>query len=153
LSSLSLRNYIITDDNEVLRISNAKFRRLQDGSEKNPLIVFSGKRVRAAEIVVKIVDRKPIEVVRVSYSYLHFNKCGYFDQVQFEDSIRTSLEALLPDILPRVNAENDSDKNVVNACQQFAKRKRDNTLRWKPNSKLECKIFDIAIQLIKCKSL
>jgi len=148
MSSLGIRNYLITHDDEILRISNKKLDRVITGSQNDQLKVCGGKKVRAAEIVVKIVDRRPVEVVRAAYRYLHFDKDGNLDQEQYKDDRIVSIEAGLPEFLA-----GSSDGNILYARQKFAMRKRDNSVWWKPNSKLECKIFDIAIEDIKCKSL
>ena len=54
MSSASLRHFFISDDNEIFRIPNAKFERLLKGSLEKKTERFAGKRVRTAEIVVKL---------------------------------------------------------------------------------------------------
>ena len=55
MSSASLRHFFVSDDNEMFRIPNTKFERLLKGSLEKKTKRFAGKRVRAAEIVVKLV--------------------------------------------------------------------------------------------------
>ena len=146
--SIALRHYVLTHDNEIFRISNAKFDRLIQGGEQGQFKLFSGLKVRMAEILVSLVDRKPIEVLRASYSHLYFDAQGNLDHAQYHGDIAVTLELIMPDFMGL-----GADKNVIYANQQFAKRKRDGTVFWKPNSKLECELFDIATGRIKCRSL
>jgi hypothetical protein len=44
---------------------------------------FTGKCIRAAEIVVMIENRKPVVVLRLIYYYLHFNERGILDYDRF----------------------------------------------------------------------
>ena len=48
---------------------------------------------------------------------------------------------------------NKTQENVINAQQKFAKRKRDHTVWWRPNMKLERDILDASIGDFKCKRL
>lgn len=148
MSSLGIRNYFITDDDNILRIANAKLDRLFAGSKKDQLKLFSGKRVRTAEIVVELVDRRPVEVVRAAYIYLNFDTAGNLDQVRCEADRHVAMEAAFPD-----DWLGSSEGNVIYARQKFAERKRDHSIWWQPNSSLECQIFDVAIQMTKCRSL
>ena len=52
MSSVSVRIFFITDDNEMLKVPNAKFERMLKGSREENTTRFAGKRIRAAEIAV-----------------------------------------------------------------------------------------------------
>ena len=52
---------------------------LISGSKSDQLKVFSGLKVRTAEIVVELVNRKPMEVARACYSHLTFDDLGNID--------------------------------------------------------------------------
>jgi hypothetical protein len=80
MSSVSVRYFIITDESEILRVSINKFERLLEATRGERLERFAGKRVRVAEIGVKLENRKPIEVIRAIYYYLHFNEKGILDE-------------------------------------------------------------------------
>ena len=159
MSSISIRNYLLTDNDTIYRLSNAKLNRLLSGSEKDTLAIFAGKRVRNAEVVITIADRKPVEVVRASYTKLQFDDHGKLDQKRHEDDLRISMEAVFSDSLFKESSVSEDlekpriNNNVIYRNQIFSQRKRDNTIRWTPNSKLECEIFDLAIGITKCKTL
>jgi hypothetical protein len=148
MSSVSVRIFFITDDNEMLKVPNAKFERMLEGSREENTTRFAGKRIRAAEIAVMIEDRKPVMVLRAIYFYLHFNEKGILDFDRFLKDGHVIAEAGIPEFLVKKTKD-----NVINAQQEFAKRKRDHTVWWKPNMKLERDILDASIGDFKCKRL
>ena len=148
MSSASLRHFFVSDDNEIFRIPNTKFERLLKGSLEKKTERFAGKRVRAAEIVVKLENRKPIRVLRAIYYYLHFNEKGILDFDRFMKDGAIVANAGIPDIF-----EKKVQSNLINAQQKFAKRQRDHTVWWKPSIQLERNILDASMEEFTCKRL
>ena len=148
MSSASLRHFFVSDDNEIFRIPNTKFERLLKGSLEKNTERFAGKRVRTAEIVVKLENRKPIQVLRAIYYYLHFNEKGILDFDRFMKDGGIVANAGIPDIFAE-----KVQSNLINAQQEFAKRQRDHTVWWRPNMQLERNILDASIDEFKCKRL
>ena len=148
MDSASLRHFFISDDNEIFRIPNAKFERLLKGSLEKKIERFAGTRVRTAEIVVKLEDRKPIQVLRAIYYYLHFNEEGILDYDRFMKDGGIVATAGIPNIFSE-----KVQSNLINAQQEFAKRQRDHTVWWKPSMQLERNILDASIDEFKCKRL
>ena len=105
MSSASLRHFFISDDNEIFRIANTKFERLLKGSLEKKIERFAGKRVRAAEIVVKLVNRKPIQVLRAVYYYLHFNEMGILDYDRLMRDGGIVADAGIPEFLAEKGLE------------------------------------------------
>ena len=148
MSSASLRHFFISDDNEIFRIPNTKFERLLKGSFEKKTERFAGKRVRTAEIVVKLENRKPTQVLRAVYYYLHFDEKGILDYDRFMKDGGIVASAGIPDIFAE-----KVQSNLINAQQEFAKRQRDHTVWWKPSMQLERSILDASIDEFKCKRL
>ena len=148
MSSASVRIFFITDDNEVLKVPISKFERMLKGSQEKNTARFAGKRIRAAEIAVMIENRKPLMVLRAIYFYLHFNEKGILDLDRFLKDGNVVAQAGTPGFFME-----KTQGNVINAQQKFAKRKRDHTVWWKPNMKLERDILDASISDFKCKRL
>jgi hypothetical protein len=148
MSSASLRHFFVSDDNEIFRIPNTKFERLLRGSFERKTEIFAGKRVRAAEIVVKLENRKPIQVLRAIYYYLHFNEKGILDYDRFMKDGSIVANAGVSFISTK-----KVQGNLINAQQEFAKRQRDHTVWWKPSMQLERNILDASIDEFKCKRL
>ena len=143
-----IENFFIPEDGAILKVPNAKFERMLKGSHEKNTERFSGKRIRAAEIAVLIEDRKPVMVLCAIYFYLHFNEKGILDFDRFLKDGNVVAKAGIPGFF----MEKTKD-NVINAQQEFAKRKRDHTVWWKPNMKLERDILDASISDFKCKRL
>ncbi len=148
MSSVSVRFFIITDDSEIFRVSINKFERLLKCSDEEKIERFAGQRVRVAEIGVRLENRKPIEVIRAIYYYLHFNEKGILD----EDSLIKSRNIVSTAGISSIFIEKEQG-NVINAQQEFAKRQRDHAVWWKPNMQLERNILDASIDEFKCKRL
>ena len=148
MSSASVRHFFVSDDNEIFRIPNTKFERLLKGSFEKNTERFAGKRVRAAEIVVQLENRKSIQVLRAIYYYLHFNEKGILDFDRFMKDGGIVANAGIPNIFAE-----KVQGNLINAQQEFAKRQRDHTVWWKPSMELERNILDASLDEFKCKRL
>jgi hypothetical protein len=148
MSSVSVRFFIITDDSEIFRVSLNKFERLLECTSEETMERFAGKRVRAAEIGVKLENKKPTEVIRAIYYYLHFNEKGVLDKERLtNDANVVSIAGISPMFTQK------TQENIINAQQEFAKRKRDHAVWWKPDMQLERNILDASIDDFKCKRL
>ena len=81
--SLSLRFVVVDQKGEVLRLSNARFERLLARPPQDSIPEFAGKRLRAAEIVVHLEQRRPVAVCRICYYHLNFDGKGFVDYEQY----------------------------------------------------------------------
>nr|WP_320015284.1 hypothetical protein [uncultured Desulfobacter sp.] len=149
MSSVSVRYFIITDESEILRVSINKFERILEATSEGKLERFAGKRVRVAEIGVKLENRKPIKVIRAIYYYLHFNEKGLLDK---ENLMKNCNIVSAAGGISSIFIEKKQG-NVINAQQAFAKRQRDHAVWWKPNMQLERNILDASIDEFECKRM
>ena len=109
---------------------------------------FAGKRMRVAEISVRLENRKPVEAIRAIYHYFHFNEKGILDKDRLsKDGTIVSIAGISSIFTEKVQG------NIINAQQEFAKRQRDHAVWWKPDMQLERNILDAAIDEFKCKRL
>ena len=148
MSSASVRQFFVSDDDEIFRVPNTKFERLLKGSFEEKTERFAGKRVRTAEIIVQVENRRPLQVLRAIYYYLHFNEKGILDYDRFMKDGGIVANAGIPDIFVE-----KVQSNLINAQQEFAKKQRDHTVWWKPSMQLERNILDASIDEFKCKRL
>ncbi len=148
MSSVSVRFFIITDDSEIFRVSLNKFERLLECTSDEKMERFAGKRVRVAEIGVKLENRRPIEVIRAIYYYLHFSEKGIVDK----DKLRNDGNIVSTAGISPMFTEKMKD-NIIDAQQKFAKRQRDHSVWWKPDMQLERNILDASIDEFRCKKL
>lgn len=148
MSSASIRFFIITEDDEILRVPINKFERLLKGTDEDKIEEFAGKRVRAAEIGVLLENRKPVEVIHAVYHYLYFNENGILDKDRLINNANIVSTAGIAPIFTQKRHD-----NIINAQQEFAKRQRDHAVCWKPGMQLERNILDASIDEFRCKKL
>lgn len=148
MSSIAVRNFLVTDEDEIVRLSNARFDRLHSNPPKDSLAAFAGQRVRWAEIIVELENRKPSNVLRDAYYYLHFGSDGCLNVDHYMQDAALVVDASFPNFFVE-----DEPHNVINAQQKFAKRKRDHSVWWKPHGPLKRKIFDAAMGRLKYRRL
>lgn len=83
---LSIRIFIIEDDDTIKRLPLARYERLLKRDPDERLSKYAGKRVRYALIVVDLVNRRPIEIVRDQFDFLDFDDEGRLKVAEHEKS-------------------------------------------------------------------
>jgi hypothetical protein len=61
---------------------------------KESLPEYAGKRVRYALVILELVNRKPVEIEEIQYSYLTFDAQGRLDPADFEKQVRLAMEVV-----------------------------------------------------------
>ncbi|MEE4600494.1 MAG: hypothetical protein V2J65_04380, partial [Desulfobacteraceae bacterium] len=89
---LSIRIFIVEDDDTIKRLPLARYERLLKRDPDERLLEYAGKRVRYALIVVDLINRRPIEVVRDEYAYLDFDKEGRLKERVYEEGESSPLD-------------------------------------------------------------
>ena len=91
---LSIRIFIVEDDDTIKRLPLSRYERLLKRDPDERLSKYASKRVRYALIVVELINRKPKEVVRDEYAYLDFDKEGRFKEPAYEEMESSPLDML-----------------------------------------------------------
>ena len=127
---VSLRPFIIDDDDTVHKISYAVYKRLmaQDSSEQ--LKRYAGQRVRYALIAVEVKDRKPVDILHTEEGFFVFDSDGRLDLSSRKEEIKLIFDSLAPNTL------NNSSSRVVDASNHFAKKKYEDKYNWKPTPQI-----------------
>jgi hypothetical protein len=73
---LSLRFLVLDQMDRIYRLDATRFDQMRDSPTKHPLPQFIGQRVRSAEVVVELVERRPARVVRTTFGILTFDQAG-----------------------------------------------------------------------------
>lgn len=147
MSTISIRHFIITDEDSIYRIANAKYTRMLDNNLAESIKSLAGQRVRSAVAAVKLQNRKPVEVTRFWFGHLEFREDGTLDiDRYYADNIFVLTAMDFRPIKRRMGS-------VIPAEQQFAKRRVENVVRWKPGSKLQRKLIDVALGKLSCDRL
>ncbi len=123
---LSIRVFIVEDDDSINRLPLAQYERLLKRDPNESLPKYAGKRIRYALIVVDLVNRKPIEIVRDEFAYLDFDEEG-----QFKEPEHGKEESSALDMLDFFSLE-QQDKRVIDARHKFARKRYFDKNRWEP---------------------
>ena len=127
---LSIRVFIVEDDNTIKRLPMIRFERLLNRDPNESLPKYAGKRVRYALVVVNLVNRKPVEVVRDEFAYLDFDEEGRFKEPEHEKEESSAL-----DMLDFFSIE-QRDKRVIDARHKFARKRYFDKNRWQPTDEI-----------------
>jgi hypothetical protein len=128
---LSLRLFLVSDDNSLQRLPLARYERLIRRDPREYFPQYAGKRVRYALVVVDLIDRKPVGIVHTQYFWLSFDSRGRIDRKAQEKEARLAME-----ILPPLPLEEDQ-RSVVNARHLFAKKRYHDDYTWRPAPEIE----------------
>lgn len=133
---VSLRVFLVLDDDSLQRLPLSRFERLFRGHPNERLPEFSGKRVRYALAAVDLVNRKPVEILMIQYAYLTFDSEWRIDAAEREQEMRLSVN-----MVPPVATGHES-LNVVDAEHRFAKKRYDSEYKWTPSPEIEAAIVE-----------
>ena len=133
---LSIRIFIVEDDDTITRLPLARYERLLKGDSDVRLSKYAGKRVRYALIVVDLVNRRPIEVVRDEFAYLDFDQEGRFKEPELEKEESSAF-----DMLDFFSLEKQ-DKRVIDARHKFARKRYFDKHRWQPTDEIVAAIAE-----------
>jgi len=128
---ISLRIFLVDDDNSIKRLPLTRYERLMRGDPKERLPEYAGKRVRYAEVAVELADRKPISILRMLYFIMSFDSEGRIDASEQQKETRLAME-----LVPPIGSEGQSGQ-VIDAQHHFAKKRYDNEYRWVPRPEIE----------------
>jgi hypothetical protein len=148
MSSTSLRFVLVNSNDEIFRLSHARFERMLSCPARETLPEYAGQCVRAAEAIVQLENHRPVRVCRIVFHYLHFDQEGSLDYDRYMKDGVTVMEAGIPDF----NLKPD-DPKVLEARQRFAARRRDHSVWWRPTPHLEEAIMQAALDHSKCRRL
>ena len=132
---MSLRIFIIKDDDSLQRLALAKYERMRDRDPRGRLPEYAGKRIRYALVFVDLENRQPVEIVRIQCSYLYFDAEGLIEADNIEKATKLALETL-PSVLQKEYGE-----PIIDARHKFAKRRFDHLYHWTPTPEIEAAIF------------
>ena len=127
---ISLKIFLVDDDDSIERLPLTRYERLLRGEPEERLLQYAGKRVRYALVVVDLINRIPVEILRIEHSFLSFDSDGRLDLSDREKWARLAL-----DLLPPLPTGNDI-LQVIDARHHFAKKRYDNEHRWAPSQKI-----------------
>ncbi len=135
---IGCRRFIVDDGGRLVRLRNIIFERLLRDPQHHTMPALAGQRVRMAEILVQLANRRPIQVVRRVYFVVGFDEAGRLDTTRF----RNQQRALAESALDRVFAVSGDDDRVLDAASRFIAQGG----RWRPSVELAQHIDDAALR-------
>ena len=133
---ISLRIFLVNDDDSIQRLALSRYDRLLERDPKERLPQYAGERVRYALAVVDLVDREPVEILRIQYSYLSSDSEGRIDPAEGEREARLLLEIFPPEPIIRYPWD------FVEPKRCLPKKCHDDEHKWMPMPEIETAIID-----------
>jgi len=123
---LSIRVFIVEDDDTIKRLPLARYERLLNRDPDERLLEYAGKRVRYALIVVDFVNRRPIEILRDEFGFLDFDDKGRLKVSELGKEESIAFDMLAPLLSDQTNSQ------VIDARYKFAKKRYFHQFSWTP---------------------
>ena len=101
------------------------------------MMQYAGKRMRSALVVIEFNKRKPVKVIQAQYFYLYFDTDGRLDPNE-----RKIAHQLASAAKARTITNDGDSQTVINAKQQFAKKRYINNYTWKPSPEIDAEIYN-----------
>lgn len=146
---VAIRHLLIDQNDEVLSLDNRRFDKLWENAPEAVLPQFAGCRMRMVEVAVELHHRRAVAVLRVVYSYAHFDGQGRFDRNKALQHAALEIEA---GDISRVLLSR-GPKTVIHASPRFASRRRDHEALWEPTPEIEKAIYETALGWRRCRRL
>ena len=95
--TLSERMYLLTPAGEIRRLPSALFSQMLRAPLQHPLMAVANRRLRAAEIIVELANRKPVRVIRGYFFYIGFDHRGVMDAYALLQEAASNISAIRSD--------------------------------------------------------
>ena len=127
---LSIRVFIVEDDDTIKRLPRTQYERLLKRSPDERLLKYAGKRVRYALLVVDLVNRRPIEIVRDQFGFLDFDDEGRLKVAEHDKKESLAFDMLAPLLSDQTNSR------VIDGRHKFAKKSYIDKFSWTPTDEI-----------------
>ena len=133
---ISLRVYLVNDDDSIHRFTLTRYERFLSRDPNERLTQYAGKRVRYILMVVDLLNREPVEILRVQYSYLYLDSEGLINPAKREEEVRLYFEIFPPEPIIRYPwQDNEPERSLPKKCH-------DDKYKWTPTPKIETAIVE-----------
>lgn len=115
----------------------------------HPLPQFSGQRVRAANVLVELLDHLPASIHQITYYVMTFDRDGWLDVPRFHRQAFGDVEQRMARRLTRKKRHRGNQNTVIDAANRFEAR----GATWIPSAPLADAIQDAALGRLKTHRL
>ena len=133
---LGIRIFFVDEDDRIKRIPFSCFERIWAKDPKERFSEYKDSRIRYAEVVVELENRKPISIARIVYGYLQFDSNGRVDEEFLDTEGQVAIN-----MLPSISLPGESEK-VIYASDRFAQKRFKDEFTWTPSPELERAIIE-----------
>lgn len=137
---VAFRHFLLDREGTLYRLPSAALDRMLHNPARHRLTRFAGQRVRSAEVVVEMMNGRPIAVLRSVFSMLTIKSDGTLVSPLRDRHIRARAELALALDSP------DPPASVAEASTRFVARGG----QWKPPPALARRIEQTALERLKC---
>ncbi len=130
-----IRIFFFDEDDKIIRIPATRFERIRDRDPKESLSKYKNARIRYAELILELENRKPISITRIVFGYLQFDSEGKIDK----DFLNTEGQVAIS-MIPSIPLPGEPE-NVIHANDRFAQKRFENEFTWTPSFELEQEII------------
>ena len=138
---LGLRVFVF-DENDIRKISYARFQRLLDGDAKESLSEYAGKKIKYAVVLIETKNRKPIEVLNIDLGYVYVKHDGKLNQNKLRQGTADAMKAVS-------FTDEEPPANVVDASATFAAKRYRDKHTWAPSQDEMNQIYQLVFNPTK----
>jgi hypothetical protein len=118
------RVFFVDNNDNLLKVSFARWERLNNRHPTECFPEFAGKRLRYIMVVLDLEEKKPFYISYIDCGYVTFDAAGKVDQEEWERHLQLAANSFDP-FGPEAN-----EGNVINAQTRFFRRSYDHKYRW-----------------------
>jgi hypothetical protein len=138
---VAFRHFLLDSDGTLYRLPSAALDRMLHNPTRHPLARFAGQRVRSAEVVVEMMNGRPLVVLRSVFNMLTFKSDGTLVSPLRDRHVRARAELALALDQP------SRDMAVADASTRFLARGG----QWSPSAAVRRRIEQAALGRQKCE--
>ena len=144
----SFRLLVVDQTDRIHGLDVDRFSQILHAPTAHPFLQFAGQRLRWAEAVVELVERKAVRVVRMTFNILPFDQGGCLDRTTFDRYMlgRANLAFSSP---RELTSRRQPDSGVLDADHLFA----DRGGRWVPSKPMLRAMHEAALGNVKLPQL
>lgn len=140
---LSFRIFLLSGDGTLHALAGSAFMRMLRKEDNCRIPDFAGQRIRQADLVVDVVDRKPIQVVHQTFCILDIDADGLLDV----ERLNLQQFARVEDFMTRMpQSPAPSAGTVVEAAGRFIAQGGS----WEPDERLQVRLHAAALGKLTC---
>jgi hypothetical protein len=135
----SARVFAVLNDGSIKKLANNKFYILNRNDKKATFPEFSNRKLKIAEFIVELENRKPIRILYEFYNIYFFDEEGRID----DDGYQVQIKLLGQSILKKEDEDNVSIKgNVIDATNIFLERRIETQYKWHPDESMKNMLYE-----------